>query len=185
MPRHIYQHIEEAMKPLILLTIILTLSCSSTKNQIQVFEDTLGIEETKALNLLVSDFETNLSNIYPNLSRQNAYLQYITDILSLKTTSYEKFSFQSKKTKSIFKKSGLWNEVHRIDTTRAGYQVNMNGKYMRALEKIKESDTLVKRYYEARKIDGALQDRIDAILNSKPNFDNYFHKRIFVLEFGY
>jgi len=100
-------------------------------------------------------------------------------------TSYEKFNFQTEKTKSLFKKSGLWNEVHIIDTSRAGYQVNVNGKYIRALENIKESDTLVNRYYKSRKKDGILQDRIDAILNSKPNFDNYIHKRIVVLEFGY
>ena len=173
------------MKLIILLTIILTFSCNSTSNQIQVFEDTLGIEETKALNTLVYDFENNLSNIYPNLSLQKAYLQYFTDILSLKMTSYEKFNFQTEKTKSLFKESGLWNEVHRIDTSRAGYQVNKNGKYMSALENIKESNTLVNRYYESRKKDGAVQDRIDAILNSKPNFDNYIHKRIVVLEFGY
>jgi len=173
------------MKSIILLTIILTLSCNSTTNQIQVFEDTLGIEEAKALNALVYDFENNLSNIYPNLSLRKAYLQYITDLVSLKMTSFEKFNFQTEKTKSLFKKSGLWNEVHRIDTTMAGYQVNVNGKYMRALENIKESDTLVNRYYKSRKKDGIVQDRIDAILNSKPNFDNYIHKRIVVLEFGY
>ncbi|GAB5399258.1 MAG: hypothetical protein Aureis2KO_08430 [Aureisphaera sp.] len=173
------------MKPLILLIAILTLSCNSTENQIQVFEDTLGIEETEALNVLVSDFETNLSNTYPDLSSQDAYLQYLTDFLSLKMTSYKKFNFQTEETRTLFKKSGLWNEVHRIDTTRAGYQVNVHGKYMHALERIKDSDSLVKRYYESRKKDGIVQDRLDAILNSEPNFDNYIHKRIVVLEFGY
>jgi len=173
------------MKRFLLFALIIGLGCNSTTPQIQVFEDTLGRQETEALNLLVDDFETNLANLYPKLSLSQAYRQYMTDIFSLEVTNFEKFQFQSTTSKELFKQSGLWDQVHRIDTSRAGYQVNKNGSYLRALHKTSASDLLVERYYEARKTDGILQDRIDAILHSNPDFDNPIHKRIVVLEFAY
>ncbi len=59
----------------------------------------------------MSDFEKNLKKIYPDLSIQKAYQQYIADIISDSTTDWEKFKFQSDKTKTEFHQSGLWNFV--------------------------------------------------------------------------
>ena len=53
-----------------ILILILTFSCSEkqTDKKIAEFEKVLGERQTEALNLLVSDFEKNLTRIYPDLS---------------------------------------------------------------------------------------------------------------------
>ena len=52
----------------LILILILTISCTQTNNRITEFEKVLGERQTNALNLLVSDFEKNLTKIYPNLT---------------------------------------------------------------------------------------------------------------------
>ena len=109
------------------------------------FEKVLGERQTKALNLLVSDFEKNLSKIYPNLTIKQGYNEYLTDLISDSTTDWEKFKFQSDKTNAEFHKSGLWNEIYTKDSV-SGLQVNGIGKYMQALYSVKDSDSLIKKY---------------------------------------
>ncbi len=165
----------------------LSFSCQQTETnkQIQKFEHILGKSETKALNSLVSDFERNLSKIYPNRSTEKGYQKYLSDFRDSGTiTDYYKYNFQSEITNSYFHQSGLWSEVHYEDSTRSGYQPNLEGKYMKALSGVKESDLLIKSYCKNR-IEGVFIDKLDAIFNSNPNFNNYFHKRILVLEFSF
>lgn len=67
------------------------------------------------------------------------------------------------------------------------YRVNTIGKYMRALYTIKEKDSVVEKYFQVR--DGwgvyANQRFANGVLYNKPNFKDYIHKRIVVLEFSY
>ena len=131
----------------LILILVLTFSCAQKQsdNRIAEFEKVLGERQTKALNLLVSDFEKNLSKIYPNLTIKQGYNEYLTDLISDSTTDWEKFKFQSDKTNAEFHKSGLWNEIYTKDSV-SGLQVNGIGKYMQALYSVKDSDSLIKKY---------------------------------------
>ncbi len=172
----------------LLIILILTFSCSQkqTDNRITEFEKVLGERETKSLNLLVSDFEKNLRKIYPNLLIEKAYRQYLTDMISRSTADWNKFQFQSDKTNTEFNESGLWDEIYTKDSVY-GLQVNRVGKYMRALYEIKDSDALIKKYWNARDVAGMMQNElvVNGILSSKPDFNDYFHKRIVILEFSF
>lgn len=170
----------------LILILILTISCTQTNNRITEFEKVLGERQTNALNLLVSDFEKNLTKIYPNLTTEKGYQQYLTDLISDSTTDSEKFKFQSDKTNTEFHKSGLWNEIYTKDSVRE-LQINGTGKYMQALYTVKDSDSLIKKYWEKREAAGMIRNElvINGILSLSPDFNDYFHKRIVVLEFSF
>ncbi len=164
----------------LIIFLILIFSCSQkqTNNQIKQFEKVLGKRQTNALNLLVSDFEKNLTKIYPNLTIEKGYRQYLIDIKSDTITNWKKFEFQSKKTHSEYYKSGLHDEIYDKDTT--SLKDNNFGKYMTALYEIKDSDSLIKEYWNKRKALGIMQNTtiVNGVLSLKPDFRNYFHKRI-------
>ncbi len=172
----------------LILVLTLTFSCSQKQsdNRISEFEKVLGERQTKALNLLVSDFEKNLTKIYPNLTIEQGYKEYLTDLISDSTTDWEKFKFQSDITNVEFHKSGLWNEIYTKDSV-SGLQANGIGKYMQALYSVKDSDFLIERYWEKREAAGMMQNElvIPGILSLNPDFDNYFHKIIVVAEFSF
>lgn len=173
----------------IFLILILSFSCSNqnvTDKRITDFEEKLGTKESKALNLLVFDFEKNLEKIYPDLTIGKRYQQYLTDIISDSTTDWNKFKFQSDNTNLEFHKSGLWNEVYKKEAVR-GLEINGVGKYIQALFVVKDSDSLVKVYLEKRQAAGMMSNElfVPGILSSKPNFRDYFHKRIVVLQFSF
>ncbi|WP_163517601.1 hypothetical protein [Gelidibacter japonicus] len=181
----------------LILILTLTLSCSQkqTDNRITKFENVLGERQTKALNSLVFDFEKNLSKIYPDLTIEEGYNKYLIDLISDSTTNWQKFDFQSDKTNKEFHQSGLYDEVyeysysHELDSNDSTkiLDVNQIGTYMRALYAIKDSDSLIKEYWYKREGAGLIQNEliVDGILSSKPNFDDYFHKRIVVVEFSF
>jgi len=182
----------------IFIILFLIFGCSNqnpTDERISVFEEKLGVKETNALNLLVSDFEKKLIKIYPDLTIEKGYRQYLTDIVSDSTTDWNKFKFQSDKTNSEFHKSGLWNEIYTSSKTYDritndsvdALRYNSVGKYMRALYQIKDSDSLVKVYSEIRQAAGMMPNElfVSGILSSNPDFTDYFHKRIVVLEFSF
>lgn len=58
---------------------------------------------------------------------------------------------------------------------------------MQALYTVRESDSLIKKYWEKREAAGMMQNElvINGILSLNPDFNNYFHKRIVVLEFSF
>ncbi|WP_422104820.1 hypothetical protein [Winogradskyella sp.] len=176
------------MKKVLIIILILTFSCSQKQRNADVvkFEEVLGERETKCLNLLVSDFEKNLNKIYPDLSVEKAYQQYLTDMISDATSDREKFKFQSRETNIEFHQSGLWKDIYTKDSVD-GLQVNQAGKYMKALYEIKSSDALINNYWKARNAVGMMQNAIvvSGILSNDPNFRDYFHKRIVVLEFSF
>jgi len=64
----------------LILVLILTFSCAQKQsdNRIAEFEKVLGERQTKALNSLVTDFEKNLTKIYPNLAIEQGYKEYLT-----------------------------------------------------------------------------------------------------------
>ncbi len=77
----------------IFIILFLIFGCSNQKvtdKRISVFEEKLGEKETKALNLLVSDFEKNLVRIYPDLPIEKGYRQYLTDLISDSITDWSK-----------------------------------------------------------------------------------------------
>jgi len=170
----------------LILFSILIFSCTQTNNQIIEFEKVLGERRTKALNLLVFDFEKNLNKIYPDLPIEKAYKQYLNDLISDSTTDFEKFKFQSDKINLEFHQSGLWDDVYSKDS-QGSLQVNTTGKYIQALYAIEQPEPLIKTYREKRKAVGIMQNQllINGILNSNPDFNDYFHKRIVVLEFSF
>ena len=67
----------------LILVLILTFSCSQKQSdhRITEFEKVLGKRQTKALNILVSDFEKNLAKIYPDLSIEQGYRKYLNDLI--------------------------------------------------------------------------------------------------------
>ncbi len=144
---------------------------------------------------MVFDFEKNLEKIYPNLTLQKAYEQYLKDIIDPKESNWDKFRFLSDKTLAEFKNSGLKKEIYNIELeyveekkdSLTTYYSNGIGKYMRALYEIKDHDTLIMDYFKRREIGGLMPNKIfvKGILHSKPDFHNYFHKRIVVIEFTY
>jgi primosomal protein N'' len=67
---------------LILLIAILSFSCSQKDPRIDKFENVLGERQSNALSALVSDFENNLVKLYPDLSIEQSYRQYLADMLS-------------------------------------------------------------------------------------------------------
>ncbi|GGK35635.1 hypothetical protein GCM10007962_32520 [Yeosuana aromativorans] len=148
----------------LIFILILTFNYSQTDSRIKEFEKILGERQTKALNLLVSDFEKNLDTLYPDLSTDKAYKKYLTDIIADSTTDWEKFKFQSDKTNSEFHQSGLWDDIY-----------------------IKDSDTLIKRYWDMRESAGMLSNElfVSGTLSLEPDFNNYFHKRIVVVEYSF
>ena len=150
------------------------------------FKNTLGQRETIALDKLVSDFEKNLEKNYPNLTIENRYKKYLNDIISVSSGNTEKFKFQSNETNSEFHRSGLWKETYERDSIY-GLEINLTGKYMKAIYSIKDSDAFISRYYKKREATGMLPIDlfIKGVLNSKSDFNDYFHKRIVVIEFSF
>lgn len=179
-----------------LFFILLILSCQKqTSQDILKFEEILGERKIEALNLLVSDFEDNLEKVYPDLSQQLAYEQYMKDLIDPKENNWEKFDFQTDETHKEFINSGLRDEIYtkskEYDLEREdsiiGLDVNQMGKYMQALFNVRESDSLVYGYWDKRRAGGLMQNELIAngILYYKPNFNNYLHKRIVVVEFSF
>jgi len=179
--------IRKMRKTLILFLTIITFSCETEldKNK-RVFQNILGTNKISAINSLVNDFENNLNKNYPELTIGEAYEQYLIEIISESTNDFEKFKFQTSSTKSELTKSGLWNEIYLKDENN-GLIINETGQYMRGLEHVSRTDSFVKTYYEKRKAAGMMQNElvVNGILNSNPDFDNYFHKRIIILEFTF
>lgn len=166
---------------------LIMLGCSqkAIDPRIDTFEKVLGAKETKVVNSLVKDFEENLHKIYPEISTEKGYRKYLEEMISPNTTNWDKFKFQTKKTNYDFHKSGLWNEIYVIDN--GSLDINQTGKYIQALYAIKDSDPLIKKYIEKRAVAGMMKNEIvvRGILSSNPDFINYFHKRIVVLEFSF
>lgn len=180
----------------LLFTLFLLNACSSKEHeQIQVFETTLGKNKAKALDKLVFDFEKNLAKNYPNKELKEAYKQYLIDIQHTTSRDTLIFDFQSKTTQSSLHKSGLWDELYQHDTlidantneVFTTIEVNTTGKYLIALYEVKHSDSLISKYYNIRETAELMHTDffIDGFLSMDPDFDNYFHKRIAVIEFSY
>ncbi len=155
-----------------------------TDKRIKEFESLLGKRQTNALNLLVLDFDKNLNKIYPDLKTSQAYMQFLMDVKNNNISDWDKYKFQSKETNLEFRKSGLRGEIYREEYTGLG--TNHAGKYSIALNKLKDSDFLINGYYEVREAAGLMHPILFAteILSSNPDFNDYFHKRIVVLEFS-
>ncbi len=178
------------------ILIVLLFGCQKQSNKdIIAFKEVLGERKTEALDLLVSDFENNLEKVYSDLSLQKAYEQYLKDLIDPKENNWDKFRFQSNETHIEFVNSGLKDEIYNIkleyveekNDSILTHNVNQIGKYMQAIYHIKESDTLVNKYYHSREAGGIISNErfVNGTLYHKPNFNNYFHKIIVVLEYSY
>ncbi|WP_421807103.1 hypothetical protein [Flagellimonas sp.] len=79
-------------------------------------------------------------------------------------------------------------DISSLDSLRTAalqWQIwNHRGKYMKAFEKIKDKNAFIKEYYEVKTTLGELSSHLfcDMILRHKPDFNNYFIKRIIVIE---
>ena len=58
---------------------------------------------------------------------------------------------------------------------------------MIALDKIKDTDSLIYKYWKMREIGGLRSNEffVKGTLSLNPDFDNYFHKRIVVIEYSF
>ncbi len=66
-------------------------------------------------------------------------------------------------------------------------EYNYSNKYMQALYAVKETDTLIKKYFDLKQNGGSSPSDFFArgILELNPDFNDYFHKRIVVMELIY
>jgi len=170
------------------IILFLTFSCSQQKvdKRIVEFENLLGKRQINALNLLVSDFDKNLIRIYPNIEINQAYRHFLVDVKNNNISDWNEYKFQSKETNLEFKKSGLRSELYTVENVE--FEPNYAGKYSISLSNLKDSDDLIKGYYEVREaVAGIIRPDLFAseILSSNPDFNDYFHKRIVVLEFSF
>lgn len=76
--------------------------------------------------------------------------------------------------------SFIKNEVGLLD-------FNLNGKYYTGLQKSKGNDTVIINYLDAKQAAGFVSFPLfkQGFLYNKPNFSDYFHKRIFLIELLY
>ena len=191
--------------------LLLACKQKNTNPNISQFQRELGQENIAMIDLLVEEFEDHLRINYPKLSLSNAYSQFLKDIGDKYTANDSiLLTYQSEKTRLLFRNSTLYNELYvkvPLDQKFEGVveltplppylddkvtarisdsviRVNTIGKYMRALFVIKDQDSLVKKYYEVREASGLISnDRFArGILSYSPNFEDYIHKRIVVLE---
>ncbi|WP_299157725.1 hypothetical protein [uncultured Tenacibaculum sp.] len=83
------------------------------------FEKTLGAENVKTLNLLLTDFENNfLKRKYSNLEIKNAYKQFLSEFVEKKITLEKTVS---KEMKNTFNKSLLKQNIYCVaDSVYAG-----------------------------------------------------------------
>ncbi len=76
------------------------------------FDKVLGNENVATLNFLTSDFENDfLKRQYPNLSTENAYQEFLTDLRDGKTDNWQSIS---KKAREKFKSSDLRLEMYEF-----------------------------------------------------------------------
>jgi hypothetical protein len=84
-------------KAIFLLFTIISLSIYSQKIE---FEKAIGKENVETLNSLIADFETKtLKNKYPNLKTENAYKEFLKDILKYNYSLMENRVFPESKLK--------------------------------------------------------------------------------------
>lgn len=193
---------------------VVLLSCiqKSIDPDVTIFQQELGEENIAMIDLLVEEFENHLDTHYPDLKTSEAYAQLLKDVSDQdRNNDSLLLAFQSKKSNESFRASPLYNELYvkepyhqkieglvelnqpppdknnPINEPDSVYRINTVGKYMRALYTIKEKDSLVKKYFRIRDVFGTLAHYRSAagILYSNPDFDNYIHKRIVVLEYSY
>jgi hypothetical protein len=80
--------------------ILFTMISFSIYSQQIEFEKTLGKENVETLNSLIKDFETKtLKNEYPNLKTENAYKEFLKDILKYNYSLLENRIFPESKLK--------------------------------------------------------------------------------------
>jgi hypothetical protein len=104
------------IKVFIILLLIFSCSNKKTENQITEFDKVLGIENSKTLDSLVTEFENDfLKRQYPDLDTENAYLKLLTEISN---GAIEHFVGFSDKSQTLFNKSTLRFEIYCVaDTT--------------------------------------------------------------------
>lgn len=152
------------MRNHLFLFVIILLGCKSESksNEIIVFEYVLGEKKTEALDLLLSDFESNLNKVYPKLSIQKAYEQYLKDLINPKTKDWDKFRFKSKETINKYLSSGLRDEIYtdhlvydeNTKDSLKSVKFNRFGKYMHGLYTVKGSDSVISKYYDKKEAAG-------------------------------
>ncbi|SNS24670.1 hypothetical protein [Dokdonia pacifica] len=189
---------------------VVLLSCTQkiTDPNIILFQQELGEENIAMIDLLVEEFEDHLESHYPKLNTKEAYTQFLKDISDQDTSNDSLLiTYQSKASRENYRKSALYKDIYikepyhqkieglvelnqpppdknnPINEPDSIWRVNNIGKYMRALFAI-EGDSLVQTYFRSRESSGLMSTNRFAkgIQYYKPDFDNYIHKRIVVIE---
>ena len=113
--------------------ILFTMISLSIYSQQIEFEKTLGKENVETLNSLIRDFETKtLKNEYPNLNTENAYKEFLKDILKYNYTLLENKIFPESKLKlNIYKiTDSIWIEEKSLSSGKKREVVKIRYKYL-------------------------------------------------------
>jgi hypothetical protein len=125
------------MKKIALITFTFIISFTLFSQQ-KEFEKTLGKENVETLNSLIENFETKtLKNKYPNLKTENAYKEFLKDILKYNYSLLENKIFPESKLKlNIYCVSdSTWVEERELSSGKKSEMIktkykclNPNGK---------------------------------------------------------
>tara|TARA_B110000967_G_scaffold74654_1_gene77208 strand:+ start:133 stop:798 length:666 start_codon:yes stop_codon:yes gene_type:complete len=125
------------MKKIALITFTFIISFTLFSQQ-KEFEKTLGKENVETLNSLIENFETKtLKNKYPNLKTENAYKEFLKDILKYNYSLLENKIFPESKLKlNIYCVSdSTWVEERELSSGKKSEMIktkykclNRNGK---------------------------------------------------------
>jgi hypothetical protein len=175
------------IKTFIFLLLIISCADKKSDNQTSEFDKILGIENVATVDFLVSDFENDfLKRQYPNLDTENAYRQFLTDLLDEKT---ENWKIISEKARNKFKLSDLRLEMYEFPDS---VWILENSTF----DKI-ESDSLnflespfpyIKSRYKHKNPDGTIEytyARTSAENISKMNYDSIINRELNTPEFNY
>ena len=127
----------------IILTFIISFSIYS---QQIVFEKTLGKENVEILNYLIKDFETTtLKKEYPNLKTENAYEEFLKDILKYNYSLLENKIFPESKLKlNVYcVPDSIWIEKRELSSTKKSEMIKTKYKCLNPNGEIIYSSSII------------------------------------------
>lgn len=117
------------MKKITLIILTFIISVSIYSQQIE-FEKTLGKENVETLNSLIEDFETKtLKKEYPTLKTENAYKEFLQDILKNNSIKGKKIFPESKLKLNIYcVPDSIWIEKRKLSSGKEGDMIKTKYK---------------------------------------------------------
>jgi hypothetical protein len=102
----------------LLLTLISISGCNQqNSDRIKEFENSLGHDESKALNIIYQAYENFLDSVYPNTSMAEANIKYLSEIAFYGQPRFKFSGDQFVELSKLYMKSGLKSAVGDIADT--------------------------------------------------------------------